>query len=84
MGVSAGLPQSFFCESEREKVHDDRGNTLSVGKGKKESTILFVVFTANYWDCLKHLHLLSAPQPGWEHRRPRQNLFMAFNRIPRW
>ena len=25
-----------LCESEREKVHDDGGNTLSVGKGKKK------------------------------------------------
>ena len=35
------IPQSYlFCESEREKVHDDRGNTLSVGKGKKNESII--------------------------------------------
>ena len=34
------IPQSYLCESEREKVHDDRGNTLSVGKGKKNESII--------------------------------------------
>ena len=44
----------YLCENEREKVHiilyDDRGKTLlSIGKGKKSgSTIIFMVFTAEY------------------------------------
>ena len=38
--------QSSFCESGRDKVHDDRGNTLSVGKGISKSTIISMVFTA--------------------------------------
>ena len=41
----------YLCESEREKVHDDRGNQLSVGKGKSESIIIFMAFTVDYWDC---------------------------------
>ena len=66
--VSKGRPQISVCESEREKkAHDDRGNTLSVGKGKNGSTIIFMVmvFTAYYyWNCLKHLNLMSIPQTG--------------------
>ena len=37
-------------------VHDDRGNVLlSVGKEGKtsRSTIIFTVFTANYWEVKK-------------------------------
>ena len=30
---------------------------LSVGKGKDGSTVTFMVFTADYWDCVKHLSL---------------------------
>ena len=40
--VSTRLPQyRIICESEREEeVHDDRGNTLSVGEGKRGSTAI--------------------------------------------
>ena len=41
--MSIGLPQSSLCESERERVHDGKGNMLSVGKGKRGSTIIFMV-----------------------------------------
>ena len=40
----------YPCESERENVHDDGGNTLSLGKGKNGSTVIFEEFTADYWD----------------------------------
>ena len=39
------LPQNYLCESGSEKMHDGRGNTLSVGKGKSGSTLIFMVFT---------------------------------------
>ena len=43
--MNTKLPQkkSFLCESEREKVYDDRGDTLSVGKSKSRSTIIFML-----------------------------------------
>ena len=33
--MRTGLPQSFLGDSERENVHDDRGNTLSDEKGNE-------------------------------------------------
>ena len=47
----------YLCESEREKVHGDRGYQLSVGKGKSGYTVIFIsVFeiaylytTSYYW-----------------------------------
>ena len=52
----------YLCESEREKIyHDDKGNTLSVRKGKSGSTIIFMAFEADYWDCLKKNPNASKP-----------------------
>ena len=40
----------YYEEGERDKAHDDddRGNALSVGKGKNGSTIFFMKFTADH------------------------------------
>ena len=39
--ISTRIPQNSLCEKERQKIHDGRGNTLSVGKDKiNGSTIL--------------------------------------------
>ena len=35
MSISTGLPPSFLGDSERENVHDERGNKLSVGKANE-------------------------------------------------
>ena len=44
-----------------------------------------LIWLGSVYLVLKHLGLLSIPQTGWEYYRlSGQNLFMAFNRIPRW
>ena len=59
-----------------------RGNTLSVGKGKNGFTIIFIVFTADYWECLKHLSLVSIPpQTRGNIGYQGKNLFMAFKMV---
>ena len=51
--------------------------------------IIFMVFTAAYRDCLvRNLNASKPPEHPiksfwWEHRLPRQDLFMVFNRISR-
>ena len=39
--VSTRLSQSFLRESERERLYDDRGDTLSVGKCKRKRLLNF-------------------------------------------
>ena len=63
--------------AQRERSYDARE------KGKSRSTIIFMVFTAGYWDCSKRN--LNASKPSeyptkqsvyrWEHRLPGQDLF---------
>ena len=38
----------YLCESEREKVHDDRGSQLSVRRGKSEYTIIFFMVSTEF------------------------------------
>ena len=45
IGISTRLQHNYVCESKREKVlHDDRGNTLPVGKGKNRFTIIIILW----------------------------------------
>ena len=51
------------AKERREKAHDGRVNTLSVGKGKKSRSTLdiFMGFTANYWH-FSESFLIPGPQ----------------------
>ena len=49
------LLQGPLCENEREKVHDDRGNTLSVGEAKNG---------AFYGCSQRYIHTHSARRPS--------------------
>ena len=67
-----------LCESQRERLYYDR----VMGKGR--STIIFMVFTADYWDRSKRNMNAYISKPSehpikafirWEHRLPGQDLF---------